>query len=104
MAVHVDSTGSWISTSGVGSTGILAQGAAEDGGISLSLAGSLAGVKTFGDVPIVSGRSGGAGNAGAVLVEDSTNNDRRLLLASLPRASAVVGVQGGPRSPVLLPM
>ena len=77
--VHVNSTGSWISTSGISSTGILAQsigGGGGNGGISLSLTGALGvGAQTFGDVPVVSMgcKAGGGGDAGFVLVTDSTN-------------------------------
>ena len=77
LAVKVNSTGSLITTSGTNSTGILAQsigGGGGNGGISLSLtAGS--GPQTFADVPLVSlgCKAGGGGNAGAVLVENSSN-------------------------------
>jgi uncharacterized protein YhjY with autotransporter beta-barrel domain len=77
VAVNVNSTGSWIRTSGVNSAGILAQsvgGGGGNGGISLSLAGSLGGKAKATDIPFVSlgNKAGGAGNGADVSVINSS--------------------------------
>ncbi len=78
VAVSVNSTGSWITTSGEGSQGIFAQsvgGGGGNGGVSLSLAGSIGGsTVTLSDIPLLNlgNKAGGAGDGGAVSVKNES--------------------------------